>query len=71
MLQTRVACGWLRAASRHADALRACGARWAITLTEPPARSSPWNSPPHPTVDALASAALAWKLRVCDRTNPP
>jgi hypothetical protein len=63
--------GWLRAASRHADALRACGVRWAITLSEPPARSSPFSSPLHTTVDALASAALAWKLRVCDLTNPP
>ncbi len=63
--------GWLRAASRHADALTRCGVRWAITLAEPPARSSLRSSPLHDTVDALASAALAWKLRVCDRTNPP
>jgi hypothetical protein len=63
--------GWLRAASRHADALTRCGVRWATTLSEPPARSSPWSSPLHPTVDALASAALAWKLRVGDLTNPP
>ena len=58
-------------ASRHGAALRACGVRWAVTLSEPPARASPWSSPLHLTVDALGSAALAWKLRVCDLTSPP
>jgi hypothetical protein len=53
---------WLRAGARRADALRLCGVKWTVALSEELGR--PWlaDSPLQYALDALGGAAI-WRLR--------
>jgi hypothetical protein len=55
--------GWLRAGARRADALRLCGVKWTVALSEELGR--PWlaDSPLQYALDALGGAAIGWRLR--------
>ncbi len=55
--------GWLRAGARRADALRLCGVKWTVALSEDLGR--PWlaDSPLQSALDALGRAAIGWRLR--------
>jgi hypothetical protein len=54
---------WLRAGARRADALRLCGVKWTVALSEELGR--PWlaDSPLQYALDALGGAAIGWRLR--------
>ena len=56
--------GWLRAGARRADALRVCGVKWAVALSEDLGR--PWlaDAPLQDALDALGRAAIGWRLRL-------
>ncbi|MGB0093500.1 MAG: hypothetical protein WBP81_13355, partial [Solirubrobacteraceae bacterium] len=49
--------------ARRADALRLCGVKWTVALSEDLGR--PWlaDSPLQSALDALGRAAIGWRLR--------
>ena len=57
--------GWRRAAGRRAKVLERCGTLWTIALGEQTARPGPGPSRPplYRAMNALGSAAIAWRLR--------
>lgn len=56
--------GWLRAATGRAELLRASGVRWWMALDCTPAAIEPAGTPLADAVNALATAARAWTLRL-------
>ncbi|HWH10203.1 MAG TPA: hypothetical protein VG165_03685 [Solirubrobacteraceae bacterium] len=62
--------GWLRAATRRAEVLRASGTRWSYALDSMQGRIQPAGSPLGDAVQALATAARAWVLRFGPGTGP-
>ncbi len=56
--------GWLRAARRRAELLRCSGVRWAHALDAEQGAIMPAGSPLGDAVQALATAARAWVLRL-------
>ena len=56
--------GWLRAARRRAELLRCSGVRWAQALDAEQGAILPAGSPLGDAVEALATAARAWTLRL-------
>jgi hypothetical protein len=56
--------GWLRAARGRSGLLRASGSRWAFTLDTALGRVEPAGSSLADAVEALATAARAWLLRL-------
>ena len=62
--------GWLRAAARQAEALRACATRWTHAI-DPTARPlPPAASPLAGALDALGEAARASRLQLGMRASP-
>jgi hypothetical protein len=61
--------GWLRAGARRADALRRCGVRWTIALSEELGRPMD-GSALHGALDALGTAIVGWRLRFGLHTSP-
>jgi hypothetical protein len=56
--------GWLRAARRRAELLRCSGVGWAHALDAEQGAIMPAGSPLGNAVQALATAARAWVLRL-------
>jgi hypothetical protein len=56
--------GWLRAARGRSELLRASGSRWAFTLDPSLGPVEPARSSLADAVEALATAARAWLLRL-------
>jgi hypothetical protein len=56
--------GWLRAGQVRAELLRASGSRWAFALDSSLGRFEPDRSSLGDAVEALATAARAWLLRL-------
>jgi hypothetical protein len=55
--------GWLRAARRRAEPVRACAARWYAALDLESGPVTPQHSPLADAVEALMLMARAWRLR--------
>lgn len=55
--------GWLRAARRHADGLRACATRRIVALDPEPVAVTPAGSGLGDAVEAIMLAVRAWVLR--------
>lgn len=63
--------GWLRAARRVLEPVRACAARWYVSLDPDSGPVAPQGSPLADTVELLTQAARAWRLRFgAERTGP-
>jgi len=55
--------GWLRAARRRSESLRACATRWTVMLDPETSAVTPAGSALGDTVEAIMLAARAWVLR--------
>src|SRR5450755_23669 len=63
--------GWLRAARRRAESLRACATRWAGVLEPEPGAVTPAGSALGDAVEAIMLAVRAWVLRFgCSASGP-
>jgi hypothetical protein len=62
--------GWLRAAARRGEALRACVARWTQVIDANAEQLPPAASPLAGAVDALGATARACRLELGMRASP-
>lgn len=63
--------GWLRAFARRSDLIQQCAVRWTIALGDGDALPrQPTGSPVTDTLEAVARAARAWRLRFGPRGSP-
>ena len=62
--------GWLRAGRARSEQLRYCGTRWAHALDPELGAIAPAGSPLADAVQALATAARAWVLRLGAAARP-
>jgi hypothetical protein len=63
--------GWLRAARRVLEPVRACAARWYVSLDYESGPVLPQRSPLADTVELLALTVRAWRLRFGPERSGP
>ena len=63
--------GWLRAARRRSESLRACANRWRCALDTQTEAVTPAGGPLGDAVEAIMLAVRAWVLRFGSSTSGP